>query len=110
VPLRRNHWRQKTSRLYYAAFHARRAIHFFVEGSYSTDVSDHKNVGSFPDDFPNRDTYKTRLDDLRSDRNLADYDHEATELDLVIPVVDAVRLVHQLLDEAKHYLSARGLA
>ena len=107
--LSRANWRQKMSRLYYAAFHARRAIHLFVEGSYSTDVSDHKNVGSFPDDFPNRDTYKTRLVDLRNDRNLADYDHEATEPDLLIPVGDAVSLVRQLLDETRQYLSARGL-
>jgi hypothetical protein len=105
----RGNWRQKVSRLYYAAYHARRAVHLFVVGDYITDSSDHKNVGGFPDDFPNRDRYKTRLADLRSDRNLADYDHEATASDLIISIEDATLLVSELISSAQQYLESQGL-
>jgi hypothetical protein len=105
----RTNWRQKISRLYYASYHARRAVHLFVVGDYTTDSSDHKNVGGFPSDFPNRDTYKTRLADLRSDRNLADYDHEATGDDLIHSVEEATLLVLGLIDNAQIYLESKGL-
>lgn len=105
----RANWRQKVSRLYYAAYHARRAVHLFIVGDYTTDSSDHKNVGGFPDDFPNRDTYKTRLADLRSDRNLADYDHEATVSDLIHSVEEATLLVSALIYNAQSYLESKGM-
>lgn len=109
VSVSRTNWRQKISRLYYAAYHARRAVHLFVVGDYATDSSDHKNVGGFPSDFPNRDTYKTRLSDLRSDRNLADYDHEATVADLIHSADEATLMVSKLIDDAHAYLESKGL-
>lgn len=109
ISIGRGYWRQKISRLYYAAYHARRAVHLFVVGDYITDSSDHKNVGGFPSDFPNRDTYKTRLADLRSDRNLADYDHEATTADLIHSVEEATLLVSGLIEGTQQYLESKGL-
>jgi hypothetical protein len=109
VSVSRGNWRQKISRLYYAAYHARRAVHLYVVGDYITDSSDHKNVGGFPGDFPNRDTYKTRLSDLRSDRNLADYDHEASSSDLINSVEEATLLVSELIAHAQQYLESKGL-
>src|SRR4051812_41081540 len=41
-------WRQKISRLYYAAYNVRRAVALHFGGHYSTDSTDHKNVGELP--------------------------------------------------------------
>ena len=50
-------WRQKISRLYYAAYNASRAVRLYVSGHYSTDVRDHQKSEKLPDDFPNRAQY-----------------------------------------------------
>ena len=70
-------WRQKISRLYYAAYNVSRAVRLCVSGEYSIDSSDHKKIDTLPDDFPNRNRYANRLTVLRDDRNLCDYDHTA---------------------------------
>jgi len=102
-------WRQKTSRLYYAAYNASRATRLYVHGEFSTDASDHKQVGKLPDGFPNRSTYSNQLGVLRSDRNLADYDHLSRAADLTNPVSEHTQIVRQYLDDVRDYLSSKGI-
>lgn len=57
-------WRQRILRLYYAALNAKRAVALNHSGDFSTDVSDHKNIGELPPGFPDPNTYSTRLVNL----------------------------------------------
>lgn len=102
-------WRQKISRLYYAAYNVSRAVRLCINGEYSVDSSDHKRIETLPDDFPNRNRYANRLGALRDDRNLCDYDHTARLTDLVVGVNDAAELVQQFLKDAQGYLKRRGV-
>jgi hypothetical protein len=102
-------WRQKISRLYYGAYNGSRAIRLCVQGDYSTDATDHKKIGDLPDNFPNRETYKNRLNTLRDDRNLCDYDHTARSGDLSIGVKDSILLVTDFLSDAHGLLKQRGV-
>jgi len=102
-------WRQKVSRLYYSVYNVRRAVVLIQNGVYNTDLSDHKNVGELPADFPNRETYTRRFTDLRNDRNLADYSHDASKKDLVISPSEAEDLARQFLKDARSYLRVRGV-
>lgn len=104
-----SHWRQRVSRFYYGAYNGSKAIRYMVEGSHSTDSSDHKKIGDLPQDFTNRATYSTRLKELRDDRNKCDYDHGAKARDLFITQADAESLTRNFLREAKAYLEERGL-
>ena len=103
------HWRQRVSRAYYGAYNIRRAVMLELDGTYATDVSDHKKVESLPQNFPDRETYVRRLKDLRDDRNMADYDHDAAEADLVVGQNDAIALGKKLAADARQYLVARGV-
>ncbi len=103
------HWRQKVYRFYYAAYNIRRAIALNHSGHFAMDVTDHKRIGDFPDDFPNRNTFATELEGLRDDRNLADYNHVATETDLLKVPADVETLVKDFRDEAHKYLTAHGI-
>lgn len=102
-------WRQKASRLYYSVYNVRRSVAFHLEGTYNTDVSDHKNIGELPVGFPNINTYSIRLADMRSDRNLADYSHEATSGDLLIGLADSENLTADFIDDARTFLASRGV-
>ena len=102
-------WRQKISRLYYAAYNVSRAVRLCVSGEYSTDSSDHKRIDTLPDNFPDKSKYANRLTVLRDDRNLCDYDHTAKLADLVVGVNDAVELVQRFLEDARAYLKQRGV-
>jgi hypothetical protein len=102
-------WRQRISRLYYAALNAKRAVTLQHSGSFSTDVSDHKKIGELPTDFPNTNTYGTRLANLRDDRNIADYDHLAAEDDLLYSPTDAEAMVADFVRDARDYLAQRGV-
>jgi hypothetical protein len=81
----------------------------FNDGTYKTDVSDHKNIDSLPPGFPNHSTYGNQLATLRDDRNLSDYDHEAIESDLIITVQDAEQLVSQFISDSKAFLISKGV-
>lgn len=81
----------------------------FNDGTYKTDVSDHKNIDSLPSGFPNQNTYGNQLATLRDDRNLADYDHEAQESDLIITIQDAEQLVSQFISDSKAFLVSKGV-
>jgi hypothetical protein len=104
-------WRQKISRLYYAAYSVSRCVRLAVNGDYSEEVEDHKDVANLPQDFPDLNTYKNRLRELRGDRNTCDYDHTAkSSSDLVFSVGDSLVLVENFIKTAKKYLTDRGVA
>jgi hypothetical protein len=103
-------WRQRISRDYYGAYNVARAVRLANDGSYSTDVGDHKKATELPDAFPNQSTHSNRLGVLRDDRNLADYDHTAAASDLVTPVPDAAQFVDDFIRDARTYLSGKGIA
>ncbi|WP_146257564.1 hypothetical protein [Stenotrophomonas maltophilia] len=103
-------WWQVISRLYYAAYNARRALTLINDGAFSTDASDHKNVDGLPDGLQNKSTYANKLKNLREDRNLFDYSHLASEQDLMISVVDAKGFVSAFMAEAHGFLLERGVA
>jgi hypothetical protein len=102
-------WRQKISRLYYAAYNIRRAIYLDYNGNFTTDSSDHKNVNQLPDDFPNKDVLGQKLRDLRQDRNLCDYSHGSKIADLIIFPADAEKIVADFERLARTYLVGRGV-
>ena len=103
-------WRQKVSRFYYSAYAISRAVRLDHDGHYSTDVKDHSKIDELPTSFPKVERYKNQLGTLRDDRNLADYDHSAEEIDLVISVADADSLIAEFLADATAFLSSRGVA
>ena len=103
-------WRQRISRLYYAAYNIRRAVSLHHAGHFATDSSDHKNVGDLPDDFPNANTVEVKLQGLRDDRNLADYNHLAEESELIVSPADVEIFVGEFRTTCLDYLTQRGLA
>ena len=103
-------WRQKVSRLYYAAYNVSRAVRLQVSGDYSTDVKDHQKFDNLPDDFPARPRYANQLAVLREDRNTCDYDHTATAVDLALGTTESTMLVREFLDDAKSYLRSHDLS
>lgn len=108
--LNNTHWRQRVSRFYYGAYNGSKAIRYLVEGEHSADSSDHKKIGKLPTNFPDRETYSTRLKELRDDRNKCDYDHAAKAQDLFISQTNAEQLTGDFLRHTLVYLNARGLA
>jgi hypothetical protein len=103
------YWRQRVSRLYYAAYASSRALRLAVSGEYSTEVTDHKKVGSLPDDFPSRARFSANLDVLREDRNSCDYDHGVSAGELAQTTANTEALVRDFLIETRAYLVARGI-
>ena len=102
-------WRQRVSRLYYAAYNASRSIRLFVSGKYSTEVKDHQRFNELPDDFPSKDRFANQLAVLREDRNLCDYDHTCRANDLILGTSESTSLTKKFLDASKSYLSLKGL-
>lgn len=101
-------WRHKISRFYYAGYNTARAIRLHYRGVFSTDAEDHKNINDIPDDFPNQEIYQADLPTLRGDRNRCDYDHLATEQDLVLGMDNTIALVEDFIRDAKSYLQTKG--
>lgn len=102
-------WRQRTSRLYYAAYNVKRAVVLRFDGSFSTESTDHAKVEQIPAELVNHATYAQKLKVLRDDRNLADYSHLASEVDLLIPIAESEDLVRSFLADARTYLIAQGV-
>lgn len=68
-----NNYRDAVSRLYYAMYHAARAVVFFA--NRGDDNQDHQVLpASIPADFPNTAIWANRLKTARDNRNRADYD------------------------------------
>ena len=106
----KSHWRQRISRFYYGAYNVRRAIQLYDSGVYSTDSSDHKKIDQMPQSLNNIQTYKNKLRSLREDRNLADYDHSASESDLVFTQDDYEQLVTDFINDARTFLTQKGVS
>jgi hypothetical protein len=102
-------WRHRISRLYYAGYNIRRAVLLCHDGSYSTDSSDHQAVNVLPDDFNERAKHGATLKTLREDRNLADYNHDATRRDLLQAPDVAESLIQAFRQEAVAYVRAKGV-
>jgi hypothetical protein len=107
--LPKKQWRQRVSRLYYAAYNGSKAVRFFHDGNHSTDSKDHSKVGALPDNFPDRAKYENQLQSLREDRNSSDYDHLAKIDDLIFSPKYYSDLVIDFLRHAHEHLVARGL-
>jgi hypothetical protein len=106
--LGRQHWRQRISRFYYGAHNVRRAISLHENGSFGTEVDDHKKT-ELPSSLNNASTYTNQLKVLRDDRNLSDYDHTATEIDLVLTQNETEVFVTDFLRDARLFLESRGV-
>ncbi|WP_442775467.1 hypothetical protein [Sphaerotilus montanus] len=103
-------WRQKISRLYYAAYNIRRSIQLKADGHFSMDSSDHQRVGEFPDKLNNKEKYKQIFISLREDRNLSDYSHLAVESDLIQGVSIYESSVTDFVNDAKEFLLEKGVS
>jgi len=104
-----NTWRQKVSRLYYAAYNTRRAIQLQDSGKYSTDVSDHKEIDNLPQNLNRRTIHGSMLKQLRDDRNLADYSHLGKAEDLFTTTQELEEMVEGFIEDCKSYLIAAGI-
>ncbi|WP_144058187.1 hypothetical protein [Novipirellula maiorica] len=102
-------WRQRVSRGYYSCYSASKAVRLAVQGTYDTDVKDHKQIGDLPAGFPNRQTWKDLLTKFRADRNIADYDHSETENALELPSTQYLDEATAFIAEAKAFLRDRGV-
>lgn len=109
LKLEKHEWRQRISRLYYAAYNVKRAVQLKHNGCFSTDVTDHQKVDELPDDLPNASIYKSKLKSLRDDRNLADYSHLAKENDLLDKPDAAQAFVESFVSDAKTLLTSKGI-
>ena len=105
----RKYWRQKVSRLYYAAYNIRRAVQLQDNGKYSTDVSDHKDIDNLPSGLNQRTIHGAVLKQLRDDRNLADYSHLGKEEDLFATTKELEQKVEEFLTDSKNYLKDAGI-
>ncbi|MFZ6642928.1 hypothetical protein ACO0LL_24630 [Undibacterium sp. TC4M20W] len=105
----RANWRQKISRLYYAAYNIRRAISIVDGGIFSTDSSDHQKVNELPQMLNNVSIYSLKLKNLREDRNLADYSHLAIESNLLISQDNAQSTLEEFVEDAKAFLAQKGI-
>jgi uncharacterized protein (UPF0332 family) len=101
-------WRQRVSRGYYCTYTASRAVRLEVDGTFSTDASDHKKIGELPKDFNNVARWADFLTKFRADRNLADYDHTAQETELELRSRAYLSKAEEFLNETKKYLRNRG--
>ncbi len=109
LSIRPTEWRQRISRLYYAAYNVRRAVSLCHDGTFSSDSSDHQKMDSIPDAVANAATYRIKLKNLRDDRNLGDYNHLARETDLLSTAAEYELLVANFIADTAAYLGAKGL-
>lgn len=101
-------WRQRVSRAYYACYSLSKAIRLAEDGIYSTDSSDHKKIGSLPNDFDDKPTWENKLTQFRADRNIADYDHSATEKELEVTSGTYLSDATLFTKKAKEYLKGKS--
>lgn len=101
-------WRQKISRLYYGVYNVRRAVTLNHSGRFSTDSSDHQNT-ELPDGVLHKEAHISNLRNLREDRNLADYSHQAAVTDLVMSPDDATIFAQQFIADCQQFLLQKGV-
>ena len=107
--LSKQYWRQRISRFYDGVYNIRRAVNLHENGSFRTYIEDHKKT-DLPAGLNDHNTYTVRLRDLREDRNLSDYDHTATETDLVLSQDEAEQITTSFVQDAYSYLVGRGVS
>ncbi|SAL16849.1 hypothetical protein AWB64_01041 [Caballeronia sordidicola] len=79
------------------------------DGSFTTESSDHQKVDIVPEALENHSLYKVKLKNLRDDRNLADYSHDAVASDLILGIDEAEALVGSLFRDVKIFMMAHGI-
>ena len=104
----RHHWRQKVSRLYYACYNSSKAIRYYKTGVFSSDVGDHKKIDVIPDNFPEKERFKSQLGAFRTCRNQADYDHLVKASDLAFTTKEIFDVTKEFLLLSKKYLIENG--
>lgn len=102
-------WRQRVSRGYYSAYCSSRAIRLAYSGHYSEDIHDHKLISDLPKDFPLETTWEEFLTKFKGDRNLADYDHLATEKKLELNSHEYVKKTYIFYRTTRKYLIDKGV-
>jgi hypothetical protein len=102
-------WRQKTSRSYYCCYNASKALRLAINGEYSQEGADHKRIGELPGKFPKRNYWSNLLTEFRSDRNIADYDHDKSCKDLKHSPRKYLEYSETFYKEAYSYLKNRGI-
>jgi len=102
-------WRQKVSRSYYACYNASKALRLFNRGHYSQESKDHEKIGDLPKTFNDKPFWDNFLTKLRSDRNLADYDHVKKSIDMEYTPKEYLKHSEKFFNEAKAYLKDRSI-
>ncbi|GKT21090.1 hypothetical protein [Acidovorax sp. SUPP3334] len=105
----KDEWRQRCSRFYYSAYNAKRSISLCSTGKFATDVSDHKEIDTLPENLENKSIHAAILKQLRDDRNLADYSHRGEVTHLLIDRDDIETLVDNFMSDCKKYLMGAGV-
>lgn len=67
-------WRSVISRCYYAAYNASKSVRYYAKGQVDLTGKDHQAVGELPNSFPDKAHWASFVDELRRDRNVADYE------------------------------------
>jgi len=101
-------WRQKISRAYYSCYIASRAIRLGVSGVYDQTVKGHEQITILPDDFENKNIWSNFLTQFRSDRNLADYDHDKKDNNLEYTPKEYINKTDEFYTLTEKYLRLRG--
>jgi len=105
-----NDWRQKVSRAYYCCYNASKAIRLINSGEYSQEGSDHLKIGALPKDLNQQSIWTNFLIQFRSDRNLADYDHDKKCDELKMSPIKYIEQAELFYQDAKQYLRNRGVS
>ena len=105
-----NAWRQKISRGYYCCYNASKAVRLINSGEYSQEGKDHQKIGTLPIEFNRQSFWTNFLTQFRSDRNLADYDHDKKCGDLQMPPKKYIEQAELFYLDAKNYLHNRGVS
>jgi hypothetical protein len=95
------------SRAYYAVYNASKAVRYVVRGFVSLHGDDHKKVADLPGNFPDLDSWVSKLPLLFEHRLRADYDNWSdTSKENVLTPVNCLDIAADFLATAEGYLLA----
>jgi len=95
------------SRAYYAAYSASKAVRYVVRGFVSLRGDDHKKVADLPSNFPNVDSWVSKLPLLYEHRLRADYDNWSdTAAENALGPTDCLAIAADFLKTAEQFLLA----
>ncbi|MDP2996713.1 MAG: hypothetical protein Q8N47_04440 [Bryobacterales bacterium] len=93
------------SRAYYAAYNASKAVRYVVRGFVSLRGDDHKKVADLPGNFPDVDSWVSKLPLLYEHRLRADYDNWSdTSAENVLAPADCLAIAAAFLNAAEQFL------